>query len=201
MTDVATRTGSVERQRLLDAVTDLCLAQGISGMSLRSLARGVGSNNRMLLYYFGSKEALLVAALRDAASRFPLLRHALSALRAPGQGLEGRLVAAWDAIAASENEPFLRLFFEVVGLSARNAERFAEFRAELINDWPDRVAAALADEGVPAPLAAGLADQLVALWRGLQIELISGADRARVRSSYLDAVTVLAARIRTVSDG
>jgi AcrR family transcriptional regulator len=191
--------GSTERQRLLAAVSDVCLERGISGMSLRALAQGAGSNNRMLLYYFGSKEQLLVAALREAASRFPLLTHALSALNTPGQSLEVRLVAAWDAISAPENEPFTRLFFEVVGLSARDSARFAEFAAELITDWPARVAAALAGEGVPTAAAADLADQLVALWRGLHIDLISGAPRDRVRSSYLDAAAALAARIQSVS--
>jgi AcrR family transcriptional regulator len=195
------RPGSAERRRLLSAVADVCLTQGISGMSLRSLARGAGSNNRMLLYYFGSKEALLIAVLREAATRFPLLSRALSALSAPDESLEGRLEAAWDAISAPENEPFLRLFFEVVGLSARDRERFAELRDELISDWPDRVAAALVAEGVPPAAASDLADQLVALWRGLQIELVSGADRARVRSSYMDAAGVLAIRIRGFSAG
>jgi AcrR family transcriptional regulator len=198
-TAVSEGAASTERERLLTAVSDVCLERGISGMSLRALAQGAGSNNRMLLYYFGSKEQLLVAALREAGSRFPLLADALSALTAPRRPLEERLEAAWDAISAPENEPFLRLFFEVLGLSARDAARFAEFAAELITDWPARVAAALAAEGVPPAVAADLADQLVALWRGLQIELISGADRARVRRSYADAAAAMAQRIRSVS--
>jgi AcrR family transcriptional regulator len=189
-------TGSPERRRLLAAVTDLCLQQGISSLSLRSLARSIGSNNRMLLYYFGSKEALFVAALGDAGARFPLLQSALAALTTPGETLEARLEAAWMAISAPENEPFLRLFFEVVGLSARDSERFADFRADLITDWPDRVATALAAEGLDGPVTRILADQLVALWRGLQVELISGADRARVNSAYTDAASALAERIR-----
>ena len=37
------------------------------------IARAVGSNNRMLLYYFGSKERLLEAASEIAIERFPHL--------------------------------------------------------------------------------------------------------------------------------
>ena len=50
-----------ERQRLLALVGDLILAEGVSTLSLSGVARSIGSNNRMLLYYFGSKEDLLAA--------------------------------------------------------------------------------------------------------------------------------------------
>lgn len=190
---------SREAQRLLDAVTDLCLERGISTLSLRDLSAGAGSNNRMLLYYFTTKEQLLVAALRNAASRFPLLQNALSALSEPGQDLADRLEAAWSAIAATQNEPFLRLFFEVVGLSAGDGERFGGFRAAVITEWSARVATALVKEGVPPAAAARLSDELVALWRGLQVALISGADRERLGVAYAQAATSFAERVRSHS--
>jgi AcrR family transcriptional regulator len=182
-------------QGLLDRVTDECLRGGISERSLRHLATAAASNNRMLLYYFGSKEQLLVAAVANAARRFPLLSDALAALRRPGAALESRLVAAWEGIIAEANEPFLRLFFEIVGLAGRDPDRFADFRANLVEDWPGRVAAALEAEGVSADQALELADQLVALWRGLQIELLAGADRDRINGACRDACRQLAQRV------
>jgi AcrR family transcriptional regulator len=185
-----------ERQRLLELVTDECLARGISSLSLRALANAAGSNNRMLLYYFGSKERLLVAATANAARRFPLLTEALSVLRQPGLDLETRLFRTWEGIVAEGNEPFLRLFFEVVGLAGRQPERYAEFQRNLVEDWPSQVASAFAAEGLPASDAREMADQLVALWRGLQIELLSGADRGRLDEAYRGACRALAERVR-----
>ena len=50
---------SPERARLLGLATDLILREGVIDMSLSAIARGIGSNNRMVLYYFGSKQGLL----------------------------------------------------------------------------------------------------------------------------------------------
>ena len=40
------------RDRLLDRVIAFAAVDGISGRSLREIARGVGTSHRMLLYHF-----------------------------------------------------------------------------------------------------------------------------------------------------
>jgi hypothetical protein len=50
----------------------------------------------------------------------------MSGLDAPGP-LAERLEACWAGIAAPENRPFLRLFFEVFGVAAHQPGRFDEF--------------------------------------------------------------------------
>src|SRR5215216_6725514 len=59
------------RDRLLAAAIDYVLANGFSNFSLRQLAAAIGTSHRMLIYYFGSKEGLLVAVIRsvEAAQR------------------------------------------------------------------------------------------------------------------------------------
>jgi AcrR family transcriptional regulator len=72
---------------LLDAVHGYLLKHGVSDLSLRPLAKAVGSSPRALLYHFGSKEAMIDRVLahirgsnapvtrrchRPAHSRFPL---------------------------------------------------------------------------------------------------------------------------------
>ena len=51
---------SDERDRLLAATVEHATAHGISELSLRQLAAALGTSHRMLVYYFGSKEELLV---------------------------------------------------------------------------------------------------------------------------------------------
>jgi AcrR family transcriptional regulator len=169
------------------------LEHGIADLTLRKLGQAIGTNNRMLLYYFGSKEQLIEHALAAAARGFPALNSAIGALDGPGP-LESRLLAGWAAIADPGNLPFHRLFFEVFGAAAHRPGRFDTFLAAVGHDWTNRVTAALHAEGVSEPHARRLARELVALWRGLQFDLLSTGDAAAVADSYAATAAAFAER-------
>lgn len=57
------------RELLLDAVTDHVLANGLIGLSLRPVAAAVGTSDRMLVYYFGSRDELVSAVVNRAGDR------------------------------------------------------------------------------------------------------------------------------------
>src|SRR3954470_6401488 len=57
------------KTQLRTALGDYVLEKGLSDLSLRPLARSLGTSPRMLLYHFGSKEGLITAALEDARRR------------------------------------------------------------------------------------------------------------------------------------
>ena len=63
--------GGTERERLLGLVAGYVLEHGIADLTLRKLGAAIGTNNRMLLYYFGTKERLISDALLAASHRFP----------------------------------------------------------------------------------------------------------------------------------
>ena len=168
---------SQERQRLLELVAAYCLENGVADLRLRGVAEAVGSNNRMLLYYFGSKEQLIASALFAAADRFPRVRGAFDVLETSDAPLDDRLVAAWRSLSAEENRPFIGLFFEVLGLAIHQPGRFDDFLASVSHQWVDRVAAVLRREGFGRTHAARTAREIVALWRGLQLDLVAGHPR------------------------
>jgi AcrR family transcriptional regulator len=186
--------GEPERDRLLRLIADYVLEHGIAGMTLRGLGSAIGTNNRMLLYYFGSKEQLIGQALGEAAQRFPAFTAGMAALDDPGVPLVDRLLAAWRGIAAPENLPFLQLFFEVFGQAVHNPGRFDDFLARVGHDWTNQVAKALQAEGIPAAEAAALAREIVAVWRGLQFDLLSTGDAAAVAASYAGTAAAFAKR-------
>jgi AcrR family transcriptional regulator len=186
--------GEPERDRLLRLIADYVLEHGIAGMTLRGLGAAIGTNNRMLLYYFGSKEQLIGQALTAAAQRFPAFTAGMAALDDPGIPLVDRLLAAWRGIAARENLPFLQLFFEVFGQAAHNPGRFDGFLARVGHDWTNQVADALQTEGIPATEAGALAREIVAVWRGLQFDLLSTGDAAAVAASYSGTAAAFAQR-------
>jgi AcrR family transcriptional regulator len=187
-----------ERQRLLELVAAYCLDNGVADLRLRRVAQAVGSNNRMLLYYFGSKEGLIAAALLAAADRFPRVRASFDVLETSTAPLDQRLVAAWRSISAEENRPFIGLFFEVLGLAIHQPGRFDEFLASVSHQWVDRVAAVLRREGLGRADAARTAREIVALWRGLQLDLVSGHPRRPLDAANAAVAARIAAMVPAI---
>ena len=63
------------------------------------------------------------------------------------------------------------------------------------------MAAALRAEGVPDAAAGGLAREIVAVWRGLQFDLLSTGDAEAVAASYATTATAFARRCGEARDG
>jgi len=122
-----------ERERLLGLVAGYVLEHGIAELTLRKLGAAIGTNNRMLLYYFSSKEQLIEQALMAASTRFPGFAAAMTGLDGPGSLVE-RLDRCWAGIAAPENHPFHRLFFEVYGVALHQPGRFDGFLSRVGHD-------------------------------------------------------------------
>ena len=57
------------RAELLDRAVDYVCRNGLAELSLRPLAKAVRSSPRVLLYYFGSKEELVVEIVRRGRAR------------------------------------------------------------------------------------------------------------------------------------
>ncbi|MBM9469657.1 TetR family transcriptional regulator [Nakamurella leprariae] len=172
--------GPDRRTELLDRVVDFVLAHGIAELTLRRVATAVGSNNRMLLYYFGSRDELIVSALEAAQYRFPRMPTLLDGLEDEAVPLADRLARVWRTLADPELLPYHRLFFQVFGLAGFEQQRFSRLLGVIGTEWTARVTAALASDGRSADEARVLAEQFVAVWRGLQATLISTGDRALV---------------------
>ena len=187
-----------ERERLLGLVAGYVLEHGIAELTLRKLGAAIGTNNRMLLYYFSSKEQLIEQALMAASTRFPGFAAAMTGLDGPGSLVE-RLDRCWAGIAAPENHPFHRLFFEVYGVALHQPGRFDGFLSRVGHDWTNLVAGQLHREGVPEPEARRLGREIVALWRGLQFDLLSTGDAAEVAAAHADAAAALAERCARVA--
>ncbi|WP_375389653.1 TetR/AcrR family transcriptional regulator [uncultured Amnibacterium sp.] len=176
--------GGAARRRLLERVADHVLEHGASELSLSELARAVGSNNRMLLYHFGSKDRVLSEAALVAYGRFPHLEGALRRLGEEGDDLRTRLLRAWADIAHPDNGPFLAFFFQAFGVALYRPERNAELFARLGAEWAGPVRVVLEREGFDQDTALELATGLVAAWRGLQFDLVSGTPRELLDRAY-----------------
>jgi AcrR family transcriptional regulator len=147
------------RSAVLAKAADYVLEQGLAGLSLRPLAKALGTSPRMLLYDFESKERLIHEVLAE------IRRREASLLEAEVHTLED----VWAWIAAPEREPFLRLFFEVyvAGLAEGEAE-------PLVRDWLDFLRTSW-----HPPVDEATATLMVAVVRGLLLDRLATGDARR----------------------
>ncbi|MBB2976035.1 AcrR family transcriptional regulator [Microbacterium endophyticum] len=162
-----------EAQRLLERSVDVILERGVMNVSLSQLARAVGSNNRMLLYYFSSKDRLFTEAIRAAYDRYPRLHGLMPGLQEPGP-MSDALKHGWRQLRHAENLPYITLFFEALAAAARDPDANPAHLEVLATHWPSQIQSAFVLRGYSADAAATAAVELMALWRGLQFALISG---------------------------
>jgi AcrR family transcriptional regulator len=104
------------RRELLSAIVDFLLLHGVSDLSLRPLAEGVGTSARLLIYHFDSKENLLALALDEVRARMLGAIDAM-AREAPAPTLNAALARFWHWATREQNHAYFRLLFELDGLA------------------------------------------------------------------------------------
>lgn len=168
-----------KRRSLIDRLTDHVLDHGLAGASLRPLARAAGTSDRMLLYYFADKAALIEALLGNVAAR---LTAELETLAARPPLPAGVLARELPALATAEPLwRYMKLWLEVAALAARGDTTCATVGGAIGRDFVAWIEARIA--GDPARRASEAA---------LLLQLIDGA--LVLKSAGLDDVLALTAR-------
>jgi AcrR family transcriptional regulator len=109
-----------DRTALLEGLAAHVLRHGLAAASLRPLAASVGTSDRMLIYHFGSKEALLAEVLTHLAGQ--LAAGLEAALPAQRMAREADLVAAVIALMrAPEVQPYVGLWFDILSAGAHRS--------------------------------------------------------------------------------
>ncbi len=122
-----------QREQFLDGAVQHVLRDGIGTLSLRPVAAALGTSDRMLLYYFGSRDALLTAILDRVGA---ILMSGLTTSQPQGRVQPDRLLAAmWTLAADPVSEPILRLYLEILGLASARREPFASAAAQVGAEW------------------------------------------------------------------
>lgn len=114
----------MSRESLLPLLMAHVLKHGLGQASLRPMAKGAGTSDRMLLYHFGTKEQLVADLLTYIAEVYAvMLERALAGQDRPGtrEGLLAQILAQNDDAAMA---PFMRLWWEIVAGSARGLPGF-----------------------------------------------------------------------------
>ena len=180
---------TARREELLEKAYAFVLEHGLSDLSLRPLAREIGSSPRVLLYLFQSKDGLVRELLARAR------QEELAALEGiEGDGLEAVTATLWGWLSAPEHRPLLVLWVEAYGRSLVDpAGPWSGFARQTVEDW----LAVLGRAQPPAVRRTRVAEaertRALALLRGGLLDLLATGDQRRVagavRGSASQAVT------------
>jgi AcrR family transcriptional regulator len=167
-------------RRIIDAMRRSVARRGTAGSTFDRVSREAGVSRGLLHYYFGTKEQLLVEAVRrDCELRLELLERRLSRARSADDFID--LMAQNLQETLRDDPDLVTLVFELFTLSRRN-EEIADEYAGLMRRTRERVAGmlAVAQEGGILHLHAepeAVAEILFSLGDGLALRMLSEPDR------------------------
>ena len=172
--------GETTRQRYLDAVVEHMMARGTADVPLVELAEAAGTSDRMLVYYFKTREALLTEAVgtirrrRQTALAAALAKVARST--DPVNALTGvlqRMVDVDDATGA-------RLVAASAGRAFQAEAPFDAFCEGSMRDTVDEAALTARRMGADEAHAADFGTLFAAMASALALDLLTTGDRERV---------------------
>jgi AcrR family transcriptional regulator len=162
-------------EELKGAIIQYLIKNGLSDLSLRPLAKAIGSSPRVLLYYFGSKEKMVVEVLAEIRKQ---QRASYGQVRSGSFAEECGII--WKHMSARNSEPLFRLFFEVYGIALRRPKPYKAFLDSTVEDWLRLIADPLCHEGQSRSEARAFATVVLAGLRGFMLDLCATGDRKRV---------------------
>ena len=109
------------RDVLLAAATDYALSAGLVGLSLRPVAAAIGTSDRMLIYHFGTRDALVSAITTESCRRAVAAVDALAGAKTVRAGVKD----LWAAYQSPSLAPLLTLYCQAAatGLIGREPYR------------------------------------------------------------------------------
>ena len=154
---------SSKQADLVEAIATIVLREGLDALALRGLADRLSTSGRMLLYYFGTKNALIRAVLAHLSDRMVPLRHAASS----GDRLSaGHFVAVLlQASADPQVVPVMRVWTEVVARAARGEAPYREMADRIVVEWLDWIKTRL----LPNPDNDAQAQAILSIMEGVTI--------------------------------
>ena len=121
------------KDEILDGAIAAAFDDGLSQLTFGRLAKRLAVSDRVIVYYFPSKDDLITEVLVALGSR---LEGTLTAtLSAPAADHLALLRSAWPALARPQADPVFALFFEAAGLATAGREPYRSLVPVLVDRW------------------------------------------------------------------
>ena len=133
------------KHEILDGALAVAFDDGLSQLTFGRVAKQLGISDRVVVYYFPSKEDLVGEVLLGVGIQ---LQQALEpAFRSPAKDYFQLVKAAWPVMARTEADAIFALFLEANGLAAAGREPYRTLVPQLVEAWIDWAAEHL--DGTP----------------------------------------------------
>jgi AcrR family transcriptional regulator len=132
-----------KRDELAEQATDYALDHGLIGLSLRPLAAELGTSDRMLIYHFGSKDALVAEVLAVSCDRSVRTVRELP----PSPSVRQAVIDLWEAWEAPQLLRCQRLYVEAAALGLFGKEPYATSVRATNDVWLAEIVAHLERSG------------------------------------------------------
>lgn len=162
------------KEQILDGALAAAIDEGLSQLTFGRLARRLGINDRIVVYYFPTKDDLVTEVITSVGLQ--LQATLAQAFAKPAADHLDLARKAWPILARSNVDPVFALFFEATGLAIAGREPYRSLLPQLVEAWIEWAAALI--EGPPATRRAE-AEAAVSLVDGLLLlRQIAGPDQA-----------------------
>ena len=158
-----------KKEQIIQKVTQYMVLEGLEDVGLRKLAAVGGTSDRMLIYYFGTKDGLIGEAMATVAAGLSMqLDAVLGEEKRDAQTLLNELYAL---NRVPEFNLTIRLWFEVIGLAVRGREPYASSAKAIADNWLSWMESHLVEQDVPMAklLFAELEGRLMLSLIGMQV--------------------------------
>src|ERR1017187_10127860 len=176
------------RDQLLESCLAAFIRAGTLDLSLDTLAEAVGSSKRMLVHYFGGRDAIEEMAMSLLEDRLRA-RFRASAFPA-GAPLQSVVTALWEQTTSAQSRGVVLLSMDLTRRSWSGSERAKRFFEEQQRLWSE-----LLREFLPDP---GAVETLLQLFQGAMLVYLVTGDRERGRRA-LDRFISTESKVRLLA--
>lgn len=164
-----------KRTALLTEVCAYIGEHGLDDLTLRPLAAALGTSSRMLIYYFDSRENLIVQVLASQRPTFATMFHEVR----DREGLEARLHELWDTMTVGKDSISSRILMQVIGIASIKSGVLADYASATVTALTDSLSDALERCGFKSDESTLYATLLGASFRGLLLDRFTTRDADR----------------------
>lgn len=168
------------KEEILAGALEAASDDGLSRLTFGRLAKRLGISDRIVVYYFPTKDHLISEVLLAMGAK--LQQTLAEAFTAPAADHLELTRAAWPILTTPEVDTVFALFFEANGLAVAGREPYAALVVQLVDAWVAWVAeffeGTAKERRTEAETAIALIDGLLLL---RQLSGPAAAERAAVR--------------------